>query len=431
MKKRYRKGLYFAPFILGLTLCGCGSFVPGEKDETSQVKWTESQTKEPVKTSTEQTELSTELEGDVKVPEELNDYLVKFAQAQYEDEFLSLAPVDGISYVVVGTGIAIYHSGIYCGYLTVWDFAEGVQDTFDYEEELWDEKFDLYVTANYANHEGRLQREASDSIPYGNRYVYHGFQSPFPYGDTEWLVTNGIFSAEDEANQEEFCYHCVMFGKEGEQYGFCLFLEDYLMDDTITAQLLDAIQFTEKSFTKKAYENRNLDERINSYELNTYYSDNGSEFFAEENAGKITYHITADGLDYRVPKGTVAMKEGSDAWTLYRYSRSGEMETGKITVHHLEDAAQSEEELLKNYLTSAYEPQCLKETEGGWIYTGTETEDLFSEEQKEVLNSRPDGAALADDTCTWKHVIVFTSDRKTVIEVRMECGSAEEHKFQE
>lgn len=355
------------------------------------------------KSSDVQTETQSDKES---IPLELKDYLAKSAQDQYENNYMTLGPVEGFAYVSNSGGIDIYYEGFWCGWLNILDFGD----------KNWKDNINFFVESNFSGTTGHYDLIKQNSTEYGNRYIYEGKRFPYAYSDTEWLVNGGIFTNIEEAYQESCDSYIVIYGTEGSRYGHCLYLEKYLINNTVYENLLEKISFTKEAFSEEIYKNKKIGEK-NNYKADGEFI----KLLTTENVKNINYQIIAGDLKYDVPKGTVAIRSDENEWILYCYSNAygGGQQVGTIVISQNPHIEQSEEELFKQLIDSDYNNASLEKVKGGWRYSYNYQENLFNGTQKEELKKRSIGASLADTVCIKQHIVFLSDNKEFILQVRI------------
>ncbi len=93
------------------------------------------------------------------------------------------------------------------------------------------------------------------------------------------------------------------------------------------------------------------------------------------------------------------------------------MPSGWVTVSKVSGSPKDAEAALAPYVRGEYDSKGLKAVEGGWIYSGSFTENLFSEEQAARINQRADAGDLADTICGWEQTLIWSEKDGVVIDI--------------
>lgn len=354
----------------------------------------------------EETELSSEeiTWFNETFPMSMSEYLAAVAVDSYEDEILRLAPVEGYSYVVNYDSINIYKGDKLCGWIGNHRFYEEGSPATG-----WLKEADKYVEMDFCGSNGscrRLIESETEKMDYVKRLVYRREALPYTYADTEWLVQEGIFASEEEALQESQNAYLVFYGRESSCLVYYMRLTEYFVGEEGLKDLLAAVEFKADYTSDGLF--KGFFGRIPEYE---YTQEDMGRYFSQNIAADITYHISADGLEYDMPEGTVAIQDGEDSWKLYCYSEGKVSleEIGSILLIQGNDD-DTPENIIKDYLQGGYEEAKLKETESGWYYCEEYKQHVFSDTQKELLSARESGESLADDTNSWEKELLLSTE---------------------
>ena len=325
----------------------------------------------------------------------VTDHLAAHGVDCYENEFVKLDAVEGLSYVGEVNGIGIYNQDYYCGQLRIHYFMDiKFADTWQDDRQL-----ELILDSMGLGKSGYVELLEHKTVDGVERYVYEGGVRPFDYADGEWLVGAGIFPSEEAAGEEARIEAVVLFGEADLGVGFCLFLNKTIVTEEKFWELVDAISFKEDAFTM-----------INVAEIAfsgaTTPSMAGTYVMQREFAKRLTYDIAVGELTYQVPEHTVALHTGANSWELYAYdSGSGDRWVGTVyagTVSEVETVSEG----------------CgipMEEKPGVYYY---ET-PLFSEEQQVVLSGRANTDMLKQAMKKYTQEILVSKGGEHMIRVVM------------
>ncbi len=194
----------------------------------------------------------------------------------------------GVTYVPVEydnntMGILLYFDGHCCGWIKPQKFSAS----------NWMEDAEQEIAKRFSSHTGGALVCDESETEYGKQYLaIDNTNLEFSYADTEWISETNIFHTEEEIDK--------------------LFISDEVFDD-----LLEQISFGENAFTKEAYE------QCCSIKANGNFSESRSDFykrFVEKNKENIAVYFDIGNKTYRLPEGTVAIKDEQQMWQVYRYS---------------------------------------------------------------------------------------------------------------
>lgn len=325
----------------------------------------------------------------------VTDHLAAHGVDSYENEFVKLDAVEGLSYVGEANGIGIYNQDYYCGRLRIQYFMDiKFADTWQDDRQL-----ELILDSMGLGKSGYVELLEHKTVDGVERYVYEGGVRPFDYADGEWLVGAGIFPSEEAAGEEARVEAVVLFGEADLGVGFCLSLNKTIVTEEKFRELVDAISFKEDAFTM-----------INVAEIAfagaTTPSMDGTFVMQREFAKRLTYDIEVGELTYQVPEHTVALQTGANSWELYVYdSGNGDRWVGTVyagTVSEVETVSEG----------------CgipMEEKAGVYYY---ET-PLFSEEQQAVLSGRANTDMLKNAMKKYTQEILISKDGEHMIRVVM------------
>ena len=316
------------------------------------------------------------------------DYLAMYAVDSYENEYFKLNEVEGIAYVhnkeVLGSGeisysISIYNQGYYCGSFGVRTFPkEGIQSEaqmFRFQAEL--------------SSQGITELISYENINGVEQYIFEISDMPFAYGDTEWMVNEGIFEDIDEACSEANKKEIVLWTKAGLGQCYYISLNMALVSEEKLEKLERAVFFKENAFESSFISNALVGEKGAPFFKNI-----SQDIISYENASKLTYTIEINDLKYEVPEHTVALYVDAHKWDLYCYTIDG-----------------YEEEVV------------------GTIFAGPNTfedntsilhkEALFSKEQQDIVSSRKNTKQLKDTSREFVTENWVSKDGSSVIRVKI------------
>ena len=252
-------------------------------------------------------------ESSAEETHKITDYLAAYAVDSYENEYIKMDAVEGLSYVVGVNGISIYNQDYYCGWFGTRDFMQ-VKLREDWQDALQLEYILDSMGLGKSGYVELLDYQTTDNV---ERYVYEGGIRPFDYADREWLVGSGIFASEKSADEEVCVEEVVLFGAAHMDKGYSFSLNQTLVTEGKLWKLVDAVSFKENAFTAvNAGEIHFSEETVPSM-----YSV-GPEVIQREFAKSLAYDIQVGTLTYHVPEHTVALKSRELTWELYAYDGS-------------------------------------------------------------------------------------------------------------
>ena len=336
---------------------------------------------------------------------ELTDYLAAQAQDSYEDEYVKLDAVADFSFVPNGKGVDLYRGGLSCGWLVMYDFGDAD----------WMSNPDRYVNYSFSGTSGVCQLLESGEENNFCWYAYEKVELPFSYGDTEWLVTEGIFQSLEEATAEELVTYQVFWGEEGSPYAYYLTVEGYAVSESELKELVTAITFKEGAFRQENYEKEAQDVPVYEYDRSLFKS------ISEKYALSITYQICSGEIEYAVPEGTVAWQSSETEWELYCYNSGIPTlkQIGYIQIVHYEEAA-TMLNVLNDMDIQGYKGEWLSETEEGWQYIYKYSESLYSENQQKKLSQRENSKALVENQKQYVGMVLLDEQGKNALQVVMQ-----------
>lgn len=315
-----------------------------------------------------------ELEAD----NDYSTYLLAHGQEFVETDFLTLGPVENIVYVPDAGMIHIYHSGVYCGYIT----------SANYGEDAWSGEVRESVLRVFGG-----AREAIELKEWNLAAINPYLQAVCSYeadnydaGSAAAMMANGVFAFENEAAGRDLEGWGACFGMKNTKSGYVLWAAEEMVDEELLKELLGAIAMSDKSFTSEAFAALKAQEKIEC-RPQTY---TGRELAEMSEKGLVSFEITAGDMKYEVPKELAAICEDDGQWGLYTYFRSGLVKVGEVQVR---DAA------------------------GEKNGTVTEEKLLFTAEQQKWLKAQPDQAGMADDTYTLTTTVFVSADGSRVMEI--------------
>ncbi len=382
--------------VFGITACGAENEVSYDKLEKKQSVVQQPQEASPSPAPREEVTLS--------FPMDITKYLALVGQSSCENDWLRIDAVKDFVFVDNENAINIYRDGVHCGWLSMVKF----------ETSEWVENPDDAVNMIYSGSNNVCQFIKSGTYEYGDWYMYQNLINPYPYSDTEWLLAEKIFDTMDEALAECVKTNIVLWSKEKSEYAYQLYVEDLVVKEDLDA-LISAISFSDNSFSEESGEgNRKC---VNAYE----YETENQKVLSQEFAGKIRYQVEAKDFTYDIPQGLVAWQEGENEWKLYGYS-IGEVsleEIGVIRTAVLE-SGQTMQAILGEIGVSEDEAGEVVETEGGWQYSYMSGENLYTEEQIELLEERGVPQEVLQDKKYFKNLVLYSNESGCVMEVKIQ-----------
>ena len=325
----------------------------------------------------------------------VTDYLARFSVDSFETPYVSLGPVEGLSYVyhreentyqenAYWDSVSIYYQGVRCGYFVTQDLypmlMRGVTN--------WQSELGLEVIMESMGFRGAANLQEHVSVGDMERYYYAGGKQAYVYGDTEWLVEEGFLNSIEEALDEKVEEAAIVYGKDHSTEGYLLRLYKSMISEEKIAALLEAITFKEGAFNVE-----NMDIVLAHKDGVPSFETTQRDVWSYENQDKMAYYIALGDLTYRVPQGTVAILRDESRYDLYVYTHDG---TGGIRIGTI---------YVGDLLAGM--------TAGSEVWE----EPLFTEEQQKILADRENASGLIKQTGKYIRETFVTEDGKGVIQV--------------
>jgi len=302
-------------------------------------------------------------------------------------DYLTIDPVNNVSYVVCEGYVEIYYCGVYCGYFTdayygkaAWtgDGRDEINRVFGGARE-WTVPLDWdVVTVN----------------PYLKMVCSYNAES---LGDSmadfqEW----GVYENASEWYGRDLFGWGALFGVEKAECGYVLWLSRGIVNKTLANDLMLAIKFNKESFTQAARD------AMDSFATKAEhaYAISASDLEALAKEGKLTLKITDGDFTYVVPKPYVAIEEGEDCWGIYQFVRLiGAQKIGQVSIRDVAD-----------------ETAGVKERQRA----------VFNDEQRERFVGNAAQEKMTDDFCWLSTTTILSDDGQRVMEIeRLQFGDAE------
>lgn len=325
----------------------------------------------------------------------VTDYLSLYAADSFETPYVSLGPVEGLSYVyhrkentyqenAYWDSVSIYYQGVRCGYFVTQDLypmpMQGVTN--------WQSELGLEVIMESMGFRGAADLQEHVSVGDMERYYYAGGKQAYVYGDTEWLVEEGFLNSIEEALDEKVEEAAILYGQDHSTEGYLLRLYKSMISEEKIAALLEAITFKEGAFNVE-----NMDIVLAHKDGVPSIETTQRDVWSYENRDKMAYYIALGDLTYRVPQGTVAILRDQSWYDLYVYTHDG---TGGIRIGTIYAGA------LQEGMTAGSEV---------W------EEALFMEEQQKILAERDDTSGLIKQSRKYMRETFVTADGAGAIQV--------------
>ncbi len=327
----------------------------------------------------------------------VTDYLSLYAVDSFETPYVSLGPVEGLTYVYHRTenpqyagayidGVSIYNQGVYCG-------SFGTQELYPFPMSgvtNWQSELGLEVIMETLGFRGAAKLKEHVTEGDTERYYYAGGKQAYAYGDTEWLVEGGFLGSLEEALDETVEEASVVYGQADSTEGYLLQLHKSLISEEAIAALLEAVTFKEGAF-----DSENMDIVLAHKDGVPSIETIKTEVWSYGNRDKIAYYITLGDFTYRVPENTVAIRRDESWYDLYCYTADG---TGGVCIGTIYVGALQE-----------------------GMKAGTEIweDPLFTEEQQKILSDREDTSGLIKQTRKYMRETFLTEDGSGVIRVEI------------
>ena len=354
-------------------------------DETTQESSfaAETPTQLPTETQTQPVEPeTTEAVPEGPQPETHLQYVARYGQLIYENEYVRMGAIPGVVYVDCGSYMNFYVAGYPAGGLRMIRLEE------DGEPEGY--MRDHYSGSGVTYELMKVHRAPGAAWSY---YYYKINELPFGYGDTEWLVDHGIYESLDEALQQSDYDQTVelIVRKDGSPYAYVLWadiekISEYV-GERLWADMVEAV--SQDAFHEKAYQ---------SFQKNTYHEfslvGQGDLVFMPDNRDRISRQVQVGDLVYRVPEGTAAVQQTEDHWKIYDYDNEY---IGDIRIYDETQWKEQEKSMPR----------------------GLVSRPLFAEEEAEFLQYNPYGADLQQRVVYEEYQWLVSDDGQEAMVIRL------------
>lgn len=302
-------------------------------------------------------------------------------------DYLTINPVNNVSYVVCEGYIEIYYCGIYCGY-----FMDAYYGKTAWTGDGRDETNRMFGGARERT--VSLDWDVERVNPYLKMVCSYDAESFGDVGTMTDFQKWGVYENAGEWYGRDLFGWGALFGMEKTECGYVLWLSRGMVNEELARELMSAIKLDGDSFTQAARDA--MDSSATKAEH--AYAINDLKALAEE--GKVTLKITDGDFTYVVPKPYVAIKEGEDCWGIYQFvCLVGAQKIGQVSIRNAVD-----------------------ETAG----TKSTLRAVFNDEQRKGFAGKAAQENMMDDFCWLSTTMVLSDDGQRVMEIeRLQFGDTE------